>query len=383
MITSDHLAGERRHRPGVELRRPDRLGGRATRRPGAQLKSYLDFFEARYGPYPGNSIGLVVDNVSSTGINYALETQDRPFFPGSVGTSTTIHEVMHQWFGDNVSPGGLERPLAQRGPGDVRRGAVPQRGRDRDHVLQPVERHRAGQRDLDDARRATRPTRPVGPLRLARLRPRRDGARGAPDRRSAPTTFADLMEEWQVRYGGESPGTAAFIALAEELVRPATWTPSSRTGSTTTTSRPGRASSTSRWPRRPAVGPVSPGSALTYTLSVTNTGKVSLAGAVVTLDLTDVLDDATRRRAARRHGARRHHADLDGACHRAGRDDLRRRPVHHLGRHRREHPRRDRAGLDARVHVHDVHLDAVGADNPVSPTAVPTIDDTTPKVGRR
>ena len=31
------------------------------------------------------------------------------------------------------------------------------------------------------------------------------------------TDFADLMEEWQDRYGGASPGTAAFIDLAEEL----------------------------------------------------------------------------------------------------------------------------------------------------------------------
>ena len=54
----------------------------------AQLKAVLDFFESKYGPYPGNSTGLVTDVVPSA-INYALETQDRPFFPNSAGRGTT------------------------------------------------------------------------------------------------------------------------------------------------------------------------------------------------------------------------------------------------------------------------------------------------------
>lgn len=41
-----------------------------------QLKSYLDFFESRYGPYPGNSTGVVVDIVPNS-INYALERAGR------------------------------------------------------------------------------------------------------------------------------------------------------------------------------------------------------------------------------------------------------------------------------------------------------------------
>ena len=48
----------------------------------------LDFFETKYGPYPGNSIGYVTDVVPAA-INYALETQDRPFFPNSAGRGTT------------------------------------------------------------------------------------------------------------------------------------------------------------------------------------------------------------------------------------------------------------------------------------------------------
>ncbi|MBN9613098.1 MAG: M1 family metallopeptidase [Actinobacteria bacterium] len=70
-----------------------------TRR--GQLKTMLDFLESKYGPYPGNSTGIVVD---ITSLGYALETQDRPYFERSVSESTLIHELAHQWFGDGISP---------------------------------------------------------------------------------------------------------------------------------------------------------------------------------------------------------------------------------------------------------------------------------------
>ena len=51
-----------------------------TRR--ALLGMIISNLESIYGPYSGNSTGVVVDPVPS-GINYALETQDRSFFPRS------------------------------------------------------------------------------------------------------------------------------------------------------------------------------------------------------------------------------------------------------------------------------------------------------------
>jgi hypothetical protein len=68
----------------------------------SRLSSVLTRLEARLGPYPGRSAGIVVD---PTGVGYALETQDRPTFPaaGSVG-ATLVHELTHQWYGDAVSP---------------------------------------------------------------------------------------------------------------------------------------------------------------------------------------------------------------------------------------------------------------------------------------
>ena len=93
----------------------------------AQLKAVLDFYESKYGPYPGNSTGLVTDVVPSA-INYALETQDRPFFPNSASRGTTYHEIMHQWWGDSVAPTDWNDITLNEGPATVLRVPVPLRG---------------------------------------------------------------------------------------------------------------------------------------------------------------------------------------------------------------------------------------------------------------
>lgn len=61
----------------------------------------IDFFESRFGPYPFNSYGSIVDNDS---VGYALETQTRPVYSGSASQSTVAHELAHQWLGNAVSP---------------------------------------------------------------------------------------------------------------------------------------------------------------------------------------------------------------------------------------------------------------------------------------
>jgi aminopeptidase N len=61
----------------------------------------IDFLESRFGPYPFNSFGSIVDNDS---VGYALETQTRPVYSGSASQGTVLHELAHQWFGNAVSP---------------------------------------------------------------------------------------------------------------------------------------------------------------------------------------------------------------------------------------------------------------------------------------
>lgn len=68
-----------------------------------RTEGMIDFLAARFGPYPFDSTGAVVDNVPRLG--YALEVQTRPLFASlSVDPGTLLHEHAHQWFGNSVSP---------------------------------------------------------------------------------------------------------------------------------------------------------------------------------------------------------------------------------------------------------------------------------------
>ena len=72
-------------------------------------------------------------------INYALETQDRPFFPNSASRGTTYHEIMHQWWGDGVAPTDWNDISLNEGPATVLGVPVPLRGSGLQH-----HQHRAG-----------------------------------------------------------------------------------------------------------------------------------------------------------------------------------------------------------------------------------------------
>ncbi|MEV6481480.1 M1 family metallopeptidase [Streptomyces sp. NPDC051576] len=68
----------------------------------ARLPEIMEWEEYNFGPYPFSSTGAIVDRRGDAG--YALETQNRPFFPGAPDTATLVHELAHQWYGDSVTP---------------------------------------------------------------------------------------------------------------------------------------------------------------------------------------------------------------------------------------------------------------------------------------
>ncbi|POX50252.1 metallopeptidase [Streptomyces sp. Ru71] len=68
----------------------------------AQLPEIMDWLRYNFGPYPFSSTGAIVEREEDAG--YALETQNRPVFPGAPDTITLVHELAHQWYGDSVTP---------------------------------------------------------------------------------------------------------------------------------------------------------------------------------------------------------------------------------------------------------------------------------------
>jgi aminopeptidase N len=77
----------------------------------ARQGEILDLLSGRFGPYPFNTVGAIVDPEQPLG--YALETQTRPvywsaFWLDNLGNAVNadyvvVHELAHQWFGDDVA----------------------------------------------------------------------------------------------------------------------------------------------------------------------------------------------------------------------------------------------------------------------------------------
>jgi aminopeptidase N len=69
----------------------------------AQIPDMVDYLSNRYGKYPFENVGAIVDNARYVG--YALETQTKPVYDRPPTESTVVHEIAHQWFGNSVSLG--------------------------------------------------------------------------------------------------------------------------------------------------------------------------------------------------------------------------------------------------------------------------------------
>ncbi|MET1015925.1 MAG: M1 family aminopeptidase, partial [Leifsonia flava] len=74
----------------------------------AREPEVIGFLSAQFGPYPFDEAGGIVDDLE--GIGFALENQTRPiydqsFFSGTPeqGDGVVVHELAHQWFGDDVA----------------------------------------------------------------------------------------------------------------------------------------------------------------------------------------------------------------------------------------------------------------------------------------
>lgn len=65
----------------------------------AQTKDIIEVLSEFYGPYPYPAAGGIFTGVST---GFALETATRPIYPLRVSFDTVVHELAHQWYGDDV-----------------------------------------------------------------------------------------------------------------------------------------------------------------------------------------------------------------------------------------------------------------------------------------
>ena len=75
---------------------------RRSRRPLGKIGRMLTLFSERFGDYPFDATGAIVDHAPFVG--YALETQTRPVYDRAPDEATVAHELAHQWYGDAVTP---------------------------------------------------------------------------------------------------------------------------------------------------------------------------------------------------------------------------------------------------------------------------------------
>lgn len=71
----------------------------------ARQGEIIDVLDASFGPYPFSTLGAIVDDQDD--LFFALETQTRPvyskYFWPDFGDLVVVHELAHQWYGDDVA----------------------------------------------------------------------------------------------------------------------------------------------------------------------------------------------------------------------------------------------------------------------------------------
>jgi aminopeptidase N len=74
---------------------------RMSRQALAKQAAMVAYFSRHFGRYPFTSAGAIVDDDE---LGYALETQTRALYTGGAAEPTVAHEIAHQWYGNSVTP---------------------------------------------------------------------------------------------------------------------------------------------------------------------------------------------------------------------------------------------------------------------------------------
>ena len=171
-----------------------------------QLSAVLTGLEGLFGPYPGNSTGVVVDNYNT---GYALETQDRPYFSQNIGQNTFVHELVHQWYGDAVAPADWNGLWVNEGMATW--APTKYAGGDTETTYFNIWN---GNFDWS--------TPPSGMTSTSQLFGSQSYTRGAMTYEALRATIGDsaffqLIKQWQTDFGGQTRLWTDLIALAEQI----------------------------------------------------------------------------------------------------------------------------------------------------------------------
>ncbi|MBK1785209.1 M1 family metallopeptidase [Prauserella cavernicola] len=75
-------------------------GAEGIRRDADRVGEVIDFLTTKFGEYPATSAGGIY---LANDVGYSLETQGRPTYTLGADFSTIVHELAHQWYGNEVS----------------------------------------------------------------------------------------------------------------------------------------------------------------------------------------------------------------------------------------------------------------------------------------
>ncbi|MFI6287972.1 M1 family metallopeptidase [Streptomyces sp. NPDC051018] len=183
-----------------------------TARVSAQVPRIVEWATERFGPYPFSSTGAIA--VREGVVGYALETQNRPVIPaGQFDTTTLVHEIAHQWYGNSVSPGTWRDMWLNEGFATYAQWLWAE-----DFEDTPV-RDSYEEAFADSANWAFPPAAPPSAARISEAPVYGRGAMVLHRVRLAvgDRAFAGLMKGWAKRYRHANASTADFTAYAEKV----------------------------------------------------------------------------------------------------------------------------------------------------------------------
>ena len=195
-----------------------RVGGAADHALGMQGR-IIRFLAANFGRYPFRDLGAIVDHAD---LAYsALETQTRPLYDGRLfggqhDEFVVVHELAHQWYGDNVSVNQWRDIWLNEGFATYSEWLWNQKlGFDSPQQISD---------DICSGIPATDPVWQIAPAApgLANLFSGPVYFRGAQTLQAlrhvvGKATFFRILRSWAIQHAGSTGSTSQFIALSERI----------------------------------------------------------------------------------------------------------------------------------------------------------------------